>query len=173
MLGLGHEDSDDKSISRNDFHLQLWQNIKKELTHNNLRFNKNLSDPNFLARTPFCPIDYKSELDTTVVRDDELTNYFQNLIGILRWIVELGWIDIAFKVSFLSKFLLYPCTSHIYQAWHIFKYLETHLDNDLSFNPMYHNVIDLDQSHQKVEEMRKIHVNANEEFPTNAPKAPN
>ena len=35
---------------------------------------------------------------------------------------------------------------------------------------MYHNVIDLDQSHQKVEEMRKIYVDANEEFPTNAPK---
>ena len=77
-------------MSSNNYVREALQNIKKELTHNNLRFNKNLSDPNFLARTPFCPIDYKSELDTTVVRDDELTNYFQNLIGILRWIVELG-----------------------------------------------------------------------------------
>ena len=48
-----------------------------------------------------CQIDYKSELDTTVLCNDELINYFQNLIGVLRWIVELGRIDIAFEVSCL------------------------------------------------------------------------
>ena len=49
-----------------------------------------------------------------VLCDNGLTNYFQNLIGVLRWIVELGQIDIAFEVSSLSKFLSYPRTGHIY-----------------------------------------------------------
>ena len=91
---------------------------------------------------PFCPIDYKSELDTTILCDDGLTNYFQNLIGVLIW-MELGRIDIAFGVSSLSKFLSYPRTGHRYQALHIHKYLETHIDNDLSFDPMYHDFANL------------------------------
>ena len=124
---------------------------------------------NYLAKTPFCPIDYKSELDTTATCDKRLTNYFQNLIGVLRWIVELGRIDIAFEVSSLSKFLSHPRTGHIYQALHIFKYLETHIDNDLSFDPIYNNIVDSGKNYEKAKEMKKIYIDAKEVFPTNAP----
>ena len=105
-------------MSSSNYVREALQNIKKKLTQNNLQFNKKVSDPNYLARAPFCPIDYKSEPDTTVVYDDNLTYYFQNLIGVLRWIVELDRIDIASEVSSLSKFLSYSCTGHIYQALH-------------------------------------------------------
>ena len=88
-------------MSSNNYVREALQNIKKDLIQNDLRLNKKLSDPNYLARTPLCQIDYKSELDTTVLCNDELINYFQNLIGVLRWIVELGRIDIAFEVSCL------------------------------------------------------------------------
>ena len=144
--------------------------FKKHLKQNNLRFNKKLSDPNYLARTPFCPIEYRSKLDITMLCDDSSTNYYQNLIGVLRWIVELGWIGIAFEVLSLSKLLSYPSPGHIYQALHIYKYLKTHIDNDLSFDPMYHDFANLNQNHQKIDEMKKIYVKAKEEFPTNAPK---
>ena len=100
-------------MSLNNYAREALRNIKKDLIQNDLQFNKKLSNPNYLARTPFCPMDYKSELDTTALCDDKLTNYFQNLIGVLRWIVELGRIDIAFEVSSLSKFLSYPSTGHI------------------------------------------------------------
>ena len=53
-------------ISSSNYVREALRNIKKDLKQNNLRFNKKLSDPNFLARTPFCPIDYRSELDTTM-----------------------------------------------------------------------------------------------------------
>ena len=46
-------------------------------------------------------------------------------------------IDIAYKLSLLSKFLAQPRTGHIYQALHIFKYLEMHINNDFSFDPFY------------------------------------
>ena len=106
-------------MSSNNYVIEASRNIEKDLTQNDLQFNKNLCNPNYSARTLFCPIDYRSELDTMVLCDDELTNYFQNLIGVLRWIVEHGRIDIAFKVSCLSKFLSYPRTEHTYQALHI------------------------------------------------------
>ena len=84
--------------------------------------------------------------------------------------MELGRIDIAFEVSSLSKFLSYPRSGHIYQALHIYKYLETQIDNDLSFDPMYHDFADLGQNYQNVDEMKKIYVNAKEELPSNTPK---
>ena len=36
------------------------------------------------------PSSYRSELDVTGEIDEEFTNRFQNLIGVLRWSVELG-----------------------------------------------------------------------------------
>ena len=115
---------------------EVLQNMRKELTRNNLLFKKRLSDPKYSLRVPFFPIHYKPELDTMVMYDEGLTNYFQNLVGILRWTVKLGQIDIAFEVSTLSKFLSCTQTGHIYQVLHIFKYLETHVNNDFSFDPM-------------------------------------
>ena len=80
-------------------------NIKKQLSHNNLRINKKLSDPNYSPKAPFSSLDYRSELELSSECDNDQTNYFQNLIGVLRWIVELGRIDIVYKVLSLSKFL--------------------------------------------------------------------
>ena len=85
-------------------------------------------------------MNYKSELDVSLECNNEQTNYFLNLIGVLRWIVELGRIDIAYEVSSLSKFLARHRTGHIYQALHIFKYLEAHVNNNLSFDPLCHNI---------------------------------
>jgi hypothetical protein len=47
----------------------------------------------------YCP-----ELDTTCELNSEWQNYFQGLIGILRWICELGRLDILMPVSMLSRY---------------------------------------------------------------------
>eukprot|EP00957_Ditylum_brightwellii_P134173 10229875-Ditylum_brightwellii.AAC.1 len=39
--------------------------------------------------SPIAP-GYHTELDVTDELDDEWANYYQNLIGVLRWVVELG-----------------------------------------------------------------------------------
>ena len=54
------------------------------------------------------------------------------MIGILRWLVEVGRIKIAFEVSSLSSYLVYPRTEHFVQALHIFKYLDIHKKNELA-----------------------------------------
>ena len=45
------------------------------------------------ARNPF-PSGYKPELDVTIELNDELASRFLQLIGNLRWAIELGRIDI-------------------------------------------------------------------------------
>ena len=116
-------------------------NVKKQLLLYNLRFNKKLLDVRYSPKTLFSSIDYKLELDTSVMCNWNQTNYFQNLSGVFHSIIELGRINIAYEVSLISKFLANPQTGHIYQALHIFKYLERHIKNNLSFDPLYHHHI--------------------------------
>jgi hypothetical protein len=74
------------------------------------------------ADNPF-PTDYSPELDTSEPLDAEYSLFYQHLIGIMRWVVELGRIDIATKVSLLSSHLAYPRERHLHVALHIMSYL--------------------------------------------------
>ena len=47
--------------------------------------------------------------------------------------VELGRIDIAYEIPFLSWYLVQPRTGHFVQSLHIFKYLDIQKDIDLAF----------------------------------------
>ena len=51
------------------------------------------------------PAKYKPELDVTPHLDEEDTGYYHSTIGILRWAVELGRMDITCEVSQLAAFL--------------------------------------------------------------------
>ena len=67
-----------------------------------------------------------------------------------------------------KKFLAWPRTGYIYQALHIFKYLETHIDNDFSFDPLYQNVTHVYDAEFLICEMKQSYVDATEDLPTNA-----
>lgn len=67
---------------------------------------------------------YRGELDVTPELDAKRANYCQGLIGILRWICELGRIDIVEPTSKMSSFLMAPCEGHLEQVFHMFAYLK-------------------------------------------------
>ena len=56
-------------------------------------------------QTPFKSHDYRPELDASEFCGPELANVYQNLIGVLRWLCELGRVDILHEVSLLSQYL--------------------------------------------------------------------
>jgi hypothetical protein len=66
--------------------------------------------------------------------DDRRANYFQGLIGVLRWIVELGRIDIMVAVAMLSRYLANPREGHLEEAFHIFAYLKAHRRSKVVFD---------------------------------------
>ena len=76
------------------------------------------------SSSPFSAQSYRPELDTTDFCDSRLTTMFQNLIGVLCWIVELGRIDIQLETSLLSQYLAQPRMGHLEQACNIFRYLK-------------------------------------------------
>jgi hypothetical protein len=69
---------------------------------------------------------YRPEADLTTLLPDRMANYYQGLIGVLRWMCELGRIDIQVEVSLLSRFLAAPRDGHPKQVYHIFAYLRNH-----------------------------------------------
>ena len=56
----------------------------------------------------------------------EQINIFLQVIDILRWIVELGRVDVQLEVTKLLSFLAALRIGHMHQAFHIFKYLKNH-----------------------------------------------
>ena len=56
------------------------------------------------------PSGWKPELDVTPLLADEEASYFHQQIGVLRWMVELGRIDICTEVSMLAAFSAAPRT---------------------------------------------------------------
>ena len=78
------------------------------------------------AQNPFSSTSYHPELDATEELDAARTKYYQGLIGILRWCIELGRVDILHEVTILSSFLVSPRQGHLDQVFHIFAYLKKH-----------------------------------------------
>jgi hypothetical protein len=86
------------------------------------------------AKTPL-PTGYRAELDTSPELSAEVANYYQGLIGVLRWMCELGRIDILVAVAHLSRFLAAPRKGHLEAAYSIFGYLKGHDRSSLVFDP--------------------------------------
>ena len=57
------------------------------------------------------------------------------MIGVLRWIVELGRIDINVEVSMMSSHLALPREGHLQELLHIFGYLKKHMNTEMVFDP--------------------------------------
>jgi hypothetical protein len=77
---------------------------------------------------------YRPELDFSSFLGDADANYYQNLIGVLRWMVELGRLDIYLEVSLLSAYNAQPREGHLEQVLHIFAYLKSHDRSRLLFD---------------------------------------
>ena len=72
--------------------------------------NENCKDKLVLPNTApnSFPTGYEPEMDVSLALIPEDASYFQILTGIMCWIIELGSIDIATKISLLWFHLIYP-----------------------------------------------------------------
>ncbi|KAI2506217.1 Reverse transcriptase (RNA-dependent DNA polymerase) [Fragilaria crotonensis] len=84
---------------------------------------------------------YRPELDTTSELNLKGMRYYQEQIGVLRWAVELGRIDIAMEISMLSTHLAAPREGHLQQVYHCFAYLKAKPKRTLAFDSQ-HPIID-------------------------------
>eukprot|EP00804_Cyclotella_cryptica_P028067 CCRYP_017276-RA/>CCRYP_017276-RA protein AED:0.08 eAED:0.14 QI:0/0/0/1/0.25/0.2/5/0/724 len=129
----------------------------------------NLEGTVFLAKrgdNPF-PCDYAPEEDVTPLLEPGVATYYMQLIGVLRWMCELGRIDICTEVSMLSSFAAMPREGHLEAALHVFSYLKLRSNSRLIFDPKEPNVGESDF----VEcDWSDFYLGAEEALPPNAPK---
>jgi hypothetical protein len=109
---------------------------------------------------------YRPELDTSPLLSPEQANYYMSLIGILRWAVELGRLDIYVDVTLLSSYMAQPRMGHMEQVLHIFSYLKCHLQSNVIFDP---NEIQWDELQFCKYDWTDFYHGATEAIPPNAP----
>ena len=64
----------------------------------------------------------------------EDASHYESLIGILRWIVKLGRVDIITKVLVLSSCLVLPRFGHLLEVFNIFAYLDVYHNTEMVFD---------------------------------------
>eukprot|EP00980_Cylindrotheca_fusiformis_P019105 scaffold6452_cov132-Cylindrotheca_fusiformis.AAC.1 len=84
--------------------------------------------------TPF-KSGYQPSADTSKELDAQGVQFYQELIGILRWAVELGRVDMLLEVALLSSHLALPRVGHLQALYHIFGYLKQSPRRRLFFDP--------------------------------------
>ena len=111
---------------------------------------------------------YKPELDCTDELDATSTTWFQELIGSLRWAIELGRVDILLETSLLSQHMALPREGHLEQLLHIIGYLKSHKKFRLLYDSCQPKVNE--NSFQKYD-WHDFYREAKEAIPPNMPEA--
>lgn len=113
---------------------------------------------------------YRPELDVTAELDDEGYQWYNELIGELRWAIELGRIDIATEVSLMSSHLALPRRGHLNEALNIYAYLKYKIQSKLVMNPEKMHLRDrYADRFQKDPDWYEFYGDVKEEIPPNAP----
>jgi hypothetical protein len=78
---------------------------------------------------------YRPELDVSPELGPVEAAYYMSIIGILRWIVELGRVNICLECSLMSSHQALPRQGHIEQVFQIFAYLKKFHNTEMVFDP--------------------------------------
>ena len=97
----------------------------------------------------------------------EGVQFYQELIGILRWAVEIGRVNILLEVSLLSSHLALPRIGHLQAVYHIFGYLKQVPKRKLYFDPVL-PLINEDRFHKF--DWEEFYRNSKEAIPDDMPK---
>ena len=119
--------------------IYVQQAVKNCQTHLTEKLNGTYQIPS-RANNLF-PMDYCADTDTLEPLTPENASFFMHLIGVMRWMMEIGRIDIATEVSILSSYLAFPPEGHLETALHIMGYLQQKHNTELVFDPTYPKII--------------------------------
>ena len=106
-------------------------------------------------------------MHTTKPLDSECSSFYQHLIGVTRWMVELCRVDITTKISLLSSHLAYPREGHLEAALHAMGYLKQKHNSRLIFDSTYP---DIDLSSFPTYDWTKFYGDVKEAIPHNMPE---
>jgi Reverse transcriptase (RNA-dependent DNA polymerase) len=112
--------------------------LSKALDTIEKRFGKLESLFKYTPNTP-APTNFHPEIDDRDFLDEDGTTLYQSYIGILRWDIELGRIDLARFGSTMAKFSVAPREGHLAALICGFTYVKKHLQSRIIIDPTYIN----------------------------------
>ena len=80
---------------------------------------------------------YDPELDIYPELDPDAVSFYLRIIGILRWMIELGKIDMITKVSLLSSHIALTREGHLEAAVHVMTHVGQKYNSRLFYDPLY------------------------------------
>jgi hypothetical protein len=116
------------ALSSSQYVQEAIKNVENHLATQNKTLKK--------SNQPF-PTEYRPELDISPLLIEDSVHYYQSQLSILRWMVELGRLDIYINVAMLSSFLLQPREGHLNAIFHIYGYLKAHTRSTMVFDDGY------------------------------------
>jgi hypothetical protein len=96
-----------------------------------------------------------------------MTSQYLQLIGILRWAIKLGRIDIALETAIMLQYLASPREGHLEMVYHIFAYLAQNSTSKIVFDVRTPLIDELCFSHDV--DWKPFYGNVEEQKPYDAP----
>ena len=121
------------------------------------------------AETPL-QTSYRPELDVSPKLGPIEATYYQSLIGILHWIIELGRVDICLEVSMMSSHLTLPRAGHLQHLLQMFAYLKKYHNTEMVFDLSDPVVNESDFERKDWTSSKFGHLEGKEELPPNMPE---
>ena len=80
---------------------------------------------------------YWTETNTFPKLKSEGVAQYQYMVGLLRWEVDLGRVDILLETALMSTYLAFPHRGHLEHIFHVFGYLKANPKRKLCFDPQH------------------------------------
>ena len=110
---------------------------------------------------------YRPESDISPELKSDGMQWYQEMIGALRWAVEIGRVDILHEVAVMSTYTAMPRLGHLEEVLHIFGYLKSHRKFRIMFDSGYPI---FREGKFKSYEWEEFYRNVQEDIPPNKPK---
>ena len=110
---------------------------------------------------------YRPENDITPELKSEGMQWYQEMIGALRWAIEIGRVDILHEVAVMSTYTAMPRLGHLEEVLHIFGYLKTHRKFRIMFDSGFPKI---NKGKFKSYDWEEFYKNTIEDIPPNKPK---
>ena len=123
-----------------------WANISeryiRELVTNVVKYLSEWADarwklPQKKADNPFIG-DYALAMDETNALEHDVSFWYQYFIGMLRWMAEIGRVEIITKVSMMAIHMAIPREGHLEAVLNVFAFLCQKYNSVMAFEPTYH-----------------------------------
>jgi len=133
------------------------RNVEAHLTKQHRELKTKVSSP--------LPTNYAPELDASPLCDDDDVAEYHSRIGVLRWAVELGRVDICAEVSIMAAYSANPRVGHLDAVYHIFAWLKKHDRSMLVFDSAHVN-----NKEQSLPDWTDFYKDVKEQIPADAPE---